>query len=216
MNEFLFGSISGISQVVIGYPFDTMKVLYQNSKSIKSLQPIHYFRGISYPLISSCFSNSIVFGVYYNSKTYTNNNFISGMISGSLISPIVYFFDIYKIKRQMDIKISIKDFYSSKGFSACFLREIFAFGIYFSSYDFLHEKYKINSFISGGISGVLNWSFTYPLDVIRNRQIVNNCSFIEAYKINNIWKGYNICIFRALLVNSVGFYIYETCKKIYV
>jgi solute carrier family 25 carnitine/acylcarnitine transporter 20/29 len=216
MNEFLLGGLSGVGQVIIGYPFDTIKVLHQNSKSITSLKPSQYFRGITYPIISSCFSNSIVFGVYYNSKQYTNNNFLSGLISGLSISPIVYFFDIYKIKRQMNMKISSNDFFTSKGLTACLLREMFAFGIYFSSYDYLHKEYNVNSFISGGIAGVLNWSFTYPLDVIRTRQIVNNCNFFQAYKIDNIWKGYNICILRALLVNSCGFYIYEICKELHI
>lgn len=214
MNDYIIGAISGIGQVIVGHPFDTIKVRRQNFANNSSLKLSHYFRGIGYPVVASSIVNSIVFGTYYNSKQYTNNNFLSGMLSGICCSPVVYSFDIFKTKRQMGKNVKFSDFYTSKGFSTCLLREIFAFGIYFSTYDYMRETLHYNSLISGGVAGVLNWTFTYPLDVIRNRQIIYNCSFKNAIYMGDMWKGYNICIVRALLVNSFGFYIFDECKKL--
>ena len=67
--------------------------------------------------------------------------------------------------------------------------------------------------IAGGMAGLTNWTFTYPLDVIRNREIALNINFKEAYKMGNLFKGYGFCATRAILVNSAGFYVFEFFKK---
>ena len=37
MNDFAYGAISGIAQTIIGYPFDTYKVLRQSNKVTNNL-----------------------------------------------------------------------------------------------------------------------------------------------------------------------------------
>ena len=208
MNEFIAGAISGFGQTILGHPLDTIKVRVQNGSTIKGLKPQHYYRGVAYPLLSSSIINSIIFGVYHNTYPETKNKILSGMLAGLAGSPVVYLFDVYKANRQMNKEVSINTFIKSKGYVACCLRESIAFSTYFISYDYLKEKgYGIG--FSGSIAGLLNWSLTYPLDVIRNRQMVENISISEAYKKGNLWKGFSVCAVRALLVNSVGFYIYE-------
>lgn len=214
MNEFIAGAISGFGQTILGHPLDTIKVRYQNGVSLNGLKPQHYYRGITYPLISSSIINSIIFGVYHNTIDKTNNKIISGMLSGAAASPIVYLFDLYKTKRQMGYKVNLKTFMNNKGFPSAFSRETIAFASYFVSYDYFKDK-GMGILLSGSLAGALNWTITYPLDVIRNRQMSNNISYIEAYKQGNLWKGYNICLGRALLVNSVGFYLYEEVIKQY-
>ena len=77
--------------------------------------------------------------------------------------------------------------------------------IYLSSYEYA-RSYNISSFNSGCISGVLNWGITYPIDVIRTRQISQNVSFLEAYKQGALWKGLGVVLCRAMLVNGSIFY----------
>ena len=214
MNDFLLGAVSGIGQLIVGHPFDTIKVRIQNNASVKNMKLSHYYRGMTYPLISSSIINSIVFGTYYNSLEYTNNRFLSGMLSGTFCTPIVYFFDVYKTKRQMNQQVNFKSITQSKGLATTLMRENIAFGIYFSSYDYLREN-NYSAFLSGGISGMLNWTAIYNLDVIRNRQIANNISFTNAFKQGNLWRGYSICLMRAFIVNSVGFTIYDEGKKLF-
>ena len=212
MNDFILGAFSGIGQTIVGHPFDTAKVRIQNNAPIKNMKFSHYYRGIPFPIISSSIVNAIVFGTYYNSLEITNNRFLSGSISGVFSTPFVYSFEVYKTKRQMNEKINMRSILHAKGLNTTFMRETIAFGIYFSSYDYMCD-YGIHPFISGGISGMLNWTATYNLDVIRNRQIYNNCSFKQAFQMGNLWKGYGICMVRAFIVNSVGFLIYEEGKK---
>ena len=55
--------------------------------------------------------------------------------------------------------------------------------------------------------------FSYPLDVIMSRQIAQNISISQAFKQGALWRGYSICAFRAVLVNSINFSIYEFVMK---
>ena len=211
MSDFFAGAISGISQTLIGHPFDTYKVLIQNNKSIIKINPMC---GITYPMISGIISNSVVFGTNENMKKYNIPPMISGGISGVLVSPIVYFFDIFKLNSQVyQDKINWEILYKTKyGKTTTFFREIFAFSIYFQTYDTM-KKNNFPILIAGGMAGLTNWTFTYPLDVIRNREIALNINFKEAYKMGNLFKGYGFCATRAILVNSAGFYVFEIFRK---
>lgn len=211
MSDFLCGALSGISQTLIGHPFDTYKILVQNnSKNIFSVNP---FRGIAYPFCSSIINCSLTFGINDTLKKENVNPVISGFISGGAIFPIVYTSDNYKINEQLknDKKITLTSLLNNKGKTASFFRESIAFSVYFYSFDKLREN-NVNTFISGGISGLLNWTVTYPLDVIRNRQLAQNISFASAYNQGNLWKGYSFCAARSIKVNAVGFYVYEKAK----
>lgn len=213
MNDFLIGAVSGMGQVITGHPLDTIKVRMQNNVPIHNMKLKHYYRGITYPLISSSIVNSIIFGVYHNTIDKTNNSIVSGFISGLVCSPVVYAFDVYKTKRQMNSTVSHTTLLTSRGFFTSISRESIAFSSYFSSYNYLKDS-GLNPLVSGGIAGLLNWALTYPIDVIRNRQIALNIPAREAYNMGHLWKGFSICSTRAIIVNAVGFYIYEEGKKL--
>lgn len=213
MNEFLLGAASGIGQVITGHPLDTIKVRMQNNVSVTNMKVTHYYRGIMYPLISSSIINSIIFGVYHNSINTTKNSVASGFLSGLACSPVVYLFDVYKTKRQMNIPVSPMTIMTSKGLVSTVMRESIAFSSYFTTYNYLKENGH-NSLVSGGIAGFLNWALTYPIDVIRNRQIALSISAKEAYEMGHLWRGFNVCSIRAVIVNAVGFYIYEKGKEL--
>ena len=212
--DFLAGALSGISQTFVGHPFDTIKVMQQNNVPYKNIihqmSPKRMYAGFIYPSISNTIVNAVLFASYNKTNTIVNNNhFVSGMISGFVISPIVFTFDIGKTKKQMKQPLKFRDFYTTKGLKTKFIREIFAFGVYFQTYYYLKENYGMNIFIAGALAGLANWTSTYTFDVIGNRQIVHNCNFMDAYRMGNLWKGYPICATRALIVNAVGFYVYE-------
>jgi len=213
MNDIIAGSLSGFSQMLIGHPFDTLKVNLQNNIVNNKLSFKHFYRGISYPLISFGFLNAIVFGVHNKTYKILKNHTYSGICAGVAVAPFMYIADIGKIKRQMGNKMHISDIYKTRGIMSSFYRESLAFGSYFGVYHYLRED-GYNIPLSGAISGLANWTISYPFDSIRSRQMAQNMSFMNAYKQRNLWKGYNVCAIRALLVNSVGFWVYEKCKKI--
>jgi hypothetical protein len=160
-----------------------------------------YYRGISYPIISNSIINGILFPVYNYSLEKTNNNtIISGMIAGVTVSPIIYAFDMGKVLRQVQKPITLSIFRGLPGIQVTFGREMMAFSVYFTSYDYFKNKCEINPFISGGLAGLVNWTTTYPLDVIRNRQIAQKITATQAFNIGKLWKGYPICALRSVIL----------------
>lgn len=206
--ELVAGAAAGVSQVIFGHPFDTVKVLLQNGKSWKSLSMFEYYRGFKYPLCSSVIFNMVTFTIYHKTIETTNSSVLSGALSGIVISPILYCFDIGKIKRQTNQKFRVSDILKTRGLFMTYLRETFAMSIYFGSYNYF--KKQTNPVIAGGLAGFCNWTLTYPFDIIRSRQIAQNITIMNAIAQKNLWKGYSACIIRAIIVNSACFYTYET------
>ena len=50
----------GLTQVSVGHPFDTVKVLMQNNKKWLGLSLKQYYKGWKFPLISATFFNCTV------------------------------------------------------------------------------------------------------------------------------------------------------------
>ena len=214
MNDFVSGGISGLCQTIVGHPLDTYKTLSQNNKfKLKYIFKINPYAGIKYPLCSSVINCSITFGVNsYLKENYDFDSYVNGFVSGAVISPIIFYYDTYKIRDQMNLKNTF-NLFTRQGKTMTFLPESIAFSIYFKCYETFHDELNYNSFISGGISGLANWTFTYPIDTIKTRQATHNINIIEAFKMGKLWKGYIPCALRAIIVNSCGFYVYQQCHN---
>ena len=209
MADVLAASAAAITQVAIGHPFDTAKVLIQNNKNWRLLKPREFYRGYRYPLVSDIIYNCTAFPVYKRSQKYTNSRFISGFLSGVCISPMVFLFDTGKILRQTKQSVSLTKILKRNGKLATLYRESLAMTFYFSTYDFLKDK-NYHPMIAGAGAGITNWTLSYPIDVIRGRQIAQNITLRTAFNMGNLWKGYSLCATRALLVNAGIFYTYDT------
>ena len=211
MSDFIAAFCVGVGQVTIGHPFDTTKILIQNNRKWLGLPFKDYYRGWKFPMTSALILNCMTFPIVERTKPYTNNNFLSGCIAGMTISPIVYCFDVGKIKQQTKQPISLKTIVSTKGGYSTFARESIASSVYFGSY-FTFRDYGLHPLISGGLAGLCNWTTTYPIDVIKSRQMAENISISKAIKMGKLWRGYSVCAARAVIVNAIDFWIYETVK----
>jgi hypothetical protein len=113
-------------------------------------------------------------------KNHLNYNIpVSGAISGLTASLIVTPYERIKILSQTNQKINKEILKLSnlfKGIGATFTREVPGFAIYFSTYEYLKNKYYTSknkditipaSFIFGGLSGSMAWIFIYPQDRIK-------------------------------------------------
>ena len=105
----------------------------------------------------------------------------------------------------------MKTIVSTKGGYSTFARESIASSVYFGSY-FTFRDYGLHPLISGGLAGLCNWTTTYPIDVIKSRQMAENISISKAIKMGKLWRGYSVCAARAVIVNAIDFWIYETVK----
>lgn len=212
MNEFISGFFAGTAQTIVGHPLDTLKVLIQNKNLKKGLSIRELYRGWRYPMAMSTIFNSTLFPLNKVIHEQTNNYYTSGLVSGAIVSPIVFFFDIGKIKEQTNQKLKLEHLYKTRGLLATTLRESLAISLYFGPYFTCKEKYNLDSFIAGGVAGITNWTLTYPIDVVRTRQIAQNISINEAIKQGKLWDGYKVCIMRAIIVNASIFKIYDMTK----
>jgi solute carrier family 25 (mitochondrial carnitine/acylcarnitine transporter), member 20/29 len=230
MQEYILGNIFGITQVLIGHPFDTLKTNIQNSISTRIFlqKPYKLYRGFKYPFIMNSIGTSFLFGNYNYFYTKTHNNILSGILTGFISAIALTPFDYKKIQSQTDILLSynsritknkqslikiFKKYYN--GFSYTLAREVIAIPIYFYTYEYLNEKYQINPFFAGGIAGINSWLFTYPLDTLKTRsQLYQSKTLKDIIKMGSLFNGLGITLVRAFIVNSTSFYIYELLKKI--
>jgi hypothetical protein len=203
----------GISETLIGHPFNTAKVLIQNKKKWYGLPWKQYYRGVRYPLVSGTFFNMIVFPIKERTYQYTHNYFVSGILAGIMVTPSVFFIDTFTIKRQTNQSVSLSMFKGAKGGQSTMLRETVALSTYFGTYHWMRDDQKYNSLISGGAAGLANWTVSYPLDVIRSRQIAQRITIKEAVKMGNFWKGFSIAAIRSVIVNAISFTVFENCKQ---
>tara|TARA_Y100000741_G_C18227739_1_gene548531 strand:+ start:715 stop:1374 length:660 start_codon:yes stop_codon:yes gene_type:complete len=212
---FYAGTLSGIIQTITGHPFDTLKVLQQNNKkNLYNLRSL--YKGITMPLFQTPLICGVSFFLNDSLDNYFNNHYISGFYSGFATSFIICPFEYYKINSQnQNQKIinisSIKNSYINLRY--VILRESPSCCIYFGLYNEC-KKRNLSSFLSGGLSGISSWLLTYPLDTIKTRMQSNKTfSFKQAIIMGSLFKGLQICLVRAFLVNSTGFYTYEYFLK---
>tara|TARA_B000000475_G_C15970755_1_gene436960 strand:- start:490 stop:1206 length:717 start_codon:yes stop_codon:yes gene_type:complete len=226
MKDIIASTCVGIGQLAVGHPFDTAKILIQNKKPWYGLPIKTYYRGWRFPLFYCSLFNITCFTAHERTYKHTNNHFLSGAIGGIAVSPMTYVLDSFKIKYQVVqgsqkpqsflpistnpiIRQTINQIKTCNGLFMTACRETLAMGVYFYTFHTLKEKTN-NTLLSGALTGVASWTCTYPIDVIMSRQIAQNINMREAIKQKNLWKGYNVCILRAMIVNAVNFKIYET------
>ena len=212
--EFIAGCSSGIVQSLIGHPIDTVKILQQNRQAFHS-NFLHYYRGISYPTAFNLLATGITFDL--NARIYqkTGSYYSSGFLTGATLTPMIFLFDIGKIHHQTKPteRISLKHFSRTNGFAATTARESISNAFYMGVYFNMEERY--GPLIGGGCAGLACWTMTYPIDVIKTRQMTHperNYSFYDAFKKGSLWRGYTACAIRAVLVNAAGFWSYNKVK----
>ena len=161
MNEYLLGNIFGITQTIIGYPFDTLKTNLQNSKPIKHYlkTPMKLYTGVNYPLALSCISGGLLFGNYDYFYRKTDSRFAAGILTGFVSACLITPFDYFKIQLQTNghltsitssitpnrYNLSLSLFKKSyAGLSYTVSRELVSIPVYFGVFHYLDTKFTQN------------------------------------------------------------------------
>lgn len=247
LNNFTYGLFGGLLGTLISHPFDTIKTRIQSNKVARIDQAIKLgklYSGITPPLVGIMLEKSIVFGFYEKSKSLGLNNFWSGIVGGFLSTIVVtpvdrlkinYQNQEFKLQNMENIKkvMAPKNLY--KGFTPTIFRETPGFGIYFSTYNYLTDKFNSTNnngktFLFGALSGLSAWIFIYPSDLIKTKYqsthneltlpntikkiwSTNNSSNNPVQAIKNFYKGFNLAILRAMPLHGGVFLGYELAKK---
>lgn len=210
--DLLIGCCAGMTQVAVGHPLDTVKVLQQSGKSWRGLMLKDYYRGGMAVLPNAMVKNSIIMPVFFRVREKTNSDFISGVIAGLSCAPSQYIFDFMKIKEQTYKKYEIKDVIKGKGKLVTMTKESLGFGFYFKSFYYCKDELKLSAPISGGISGLSLWSILYPLDTLKTRQISGDIILKDALKKRRLYSGFGPCILRSMIANSAIWTVVDTLK----
>lgn len=231
MNDFVYGSLGGLTGILLSHPIDTIKTRIQSQKAqtIKdAVKMKKYYSGLSAPLIGVMLEKSIVFGFYELSKKHNLNNFVSGLIGGFMSTLIVTPIERIKINLQNknELKgLNIKNIY--RGFIPTIFRETPGFGIYFTTYNYLENNYNskknlFNNFLFGALSGLSAWIFIYPADLIKTKMQDNssNKNVFETIKeiksqngFKGFYRGFHFAVSRAMPLHGGVFLGYEMSKR---
>ena len=90
MNEIITGFLMGSSNIIIGHPFDTIKVLIQNKRKWYGFPIKNYYNGWKYPLLFSSIFYCTSFPLVEKTNLYTTNYWLprpEGRLFFSHISP---------------------------------------------------------------------------------------------------------------------------------
>ncbi|XP_062573812.1 solute carrier family 25 member 45-like [Saccostrea cucullata] len=250
--DYAAGAIAGSVGVVVGHPFDTVKVqlqIRQASLETVSLRECYqavksqnlakgFFRGLSWPMLSYGIINSVFFGVYGSTMKLlhadisgkTPPDFTKICLAGSLgglcqLIPAVPI-DVIKVVLQSQIPHGTsgspgkyyrgplegtRDILRSRGFLGMYrglptqaLRDIPASVTYFLVYEFLiYHGVKsfptvssmLQSFIYGGVAGVVSWALIMPFDVMKSR--------IQADSDRKLYSGFLDCVIKSYKSNGI-------------
>ena len=213
--EFIAGACNGISQAFVGHPLDTIKVLQQNNSNWRTLKLIEFMRGVRYPLYYKIVTKSLCFDL--DNRINIKNDFARNAVVGLYLSPFTHFLDLFKIYRQNGesiTKINYHDFINYRAFACTIGRDVISYSLYIPTYTYMKNQ-DYGTLVSAGTAGFINWSASYPIDVIRTRQITNNKNtLIDSINMGSLCKGYNACALRGIITTIVGFTVYEKALEL--
>jgi hypothetical protein len=201
MENYFTGSLIGMSNILIGFPLDTIKCRLQYNNYNQRIYN-NLYDGIKYPLISSCITNFLRYGIFIEMKQH-NNILDTCMITSCLTAPISNYFDVKKIKIQNQIYNNIL---SIKSFPFTYLHEFGGLYLYFSSYEYCKNNTNIPMYIAGGLYGQIYTLSIYPLDTLKTR-IQSGYSFKNAIKKKNLYHGLKFSLCRSFIINAISFKI---------
>ena len=184
---------------------------------------------------------------------------IAGLFSGILLSFITTPIDNVRIRLQstQNLKLNTKNSYifismrdclkyliKSQSYKAiyvafpiCLLRESSSSFIYFFSFEFMKNSYRVKMnnfeipiyriFLFGGIAGMLNWILTLPIDFVKTKMISDTLNdyrhfdgtldcIVKTYNnfgIKGFYTGLSVVLIRAFMVNGVVLATFEKCRN---
>jgi len=229
MDEIIAGGLAGVSQTIVGYPLDTIKVCLANKSPIIWKQ---LYRGCMSPMFGGVLVNAQTFYSYNWFHSQGFNVFNSGFLCGLGISIIETPVELLKIRMQTSAEIGLQKSYLETvkelgprrifhGAAPTFWRNGIALGIYFDSYERVKNvmvSYPTwaTSLVGGTVAGVLCWVVPYPIDCIKTqiqadttyKRTMRSYLYDPALRVG-LWRGFGPCILRSAITNPFIFLTYE-------
>ena len=203
--------MSGVVQVGIGHPMETVKVRMQSSGlgapkvvrdtwSTRGVQG--FYAGALIPFILAPIYNGILFRSYQSLRKDQWTPFWAGATIGTGMGVLLQPFEVIKSRRQSGFTPCQIFTNMSAGIQWTIARESLATGVYFGVFEALQEQNSDMLPLNGGIAGCASLLASHPVDTIKTKYQVGGIN-------KNIFRGMNVALVRSMIVNSLLFSIYE-------
>lgn len=216
--------------------------------------PQALFKGMSSPVLSASFVNAIVFSSYNETMTLIKKDcegkptyaqvFIAGSVAGGAQCSVLCPTELVKCRlqvaqstvgggplqciREVYRERGVRGFYA--GLGPILLRDLPAFGCYFSLYEIVKDALEtqgrslwLSSCVAGGVAGVVSWAVVYPMDVLKSvvqtqpltgvgsqQSMLGTARDLLRSKGPRVFfRGMSVALVRALPVNCIVFPVYE-------
>lgn len=186
-------------------------------------------------------------------KDTLSQSLIAGGLCGVVASGVENVVDFFKTQKQIAVTnktpFANENFFaqskrliqqhgfmvSYQGLSATLIRNIPANAVYFASFEEmlkrnpLHTKSDtMNAMLAGAVGGWNYWFFTYPLDVIKTRMMVQDPCVCKTKKLTwrsaarelykeggakSFTRGLTPCLLRAIPANGICLTTVDACKR---
>ncbi|KAH7394080.1 mitochondrial carrier domain-containing protein [Phaeosphaeria sp. MPI-PUGE-AT-0046c] len=278
------GAVGGVAQVLIGQPFDIVKVRLQTTQQYsgaldaatqiyKNEGALAFYKGTLTPLIGIGACVSVQFGGFHYARRafearntanhgssqlsysqYYAAGAFAGLSNTALSSPIEHIRirlqtqphganRLYKGPIDCVRKLSAHQGVLGgvyRGTAVTFLREAQAYGVWFTSFEFLmnsdakrnnikrEEISMLKVAMYGGLAGEMLWLSSYPFDVVKSKMQTDGFGEAMKYKsmrdcfaktwrtegMGGFWRGLGPTLLRAMPVSAGTFATVEVTMRL--
>ncbi|KAF2272447.1 mitochondrial carrier [Westerdykella ornata] len=284
LKDLFAGAVGGVAQVLLGQPFDIVKVRLQTtsqysnaldaaSKIYKNEGPLAFYKGTLTPLVGIGACVSVQFGAFhYARRAFEARNTASGapahlsyaqyyaagafagLANTVLSSPIehirirlqtqphgaarLYNGPVDCVRKLASHAGVFRGVY--RGTAVTWLREAQAYGVWFTTFEFLmnsdarrnrirrEDISTLKVALYGGLAGEALWIASYPFDVVKSKMQSDGFGAGQRYKsmrdcfrqtwkgegVRGFWKGLGPTLLRAMPVSAGTFATVELTMRL--
>lgn len=284
LKDLFAGAVGGVAQVLLGQPFDIVKVRLQTTSQYsgaldaatsiyKNEGALAFYKGTLTPLIGIGACVSVQFGgFHYARRVFEASNIenkgsaqlsyaqyyaagaFAGIANTALSSPIehirirlqtqphganrLYNGPIDCVRKLSAHQGVLRGVY--RGTAVTFLREAQAYGVWFTTFEYLMNADAARNGIKrddistlkiagyGGLAGEMLWISSYPFDVVKSKMQSDGFAGQQQYKsmrdcfakvyraegLRGFWKGIAPTLLRALPVSAGTFATVEVTMRL--
>ncbi len=226
LQDMIAGGIAGSAGIIVGHPFDTIKVRLQMGQQNVMSPLIHLFRGVGAPVATAALVNATIFSSFACACRLAEQhqigdlgkNIAGGTAAGIASSLVLCPSEHVKVRLQstqeqvyrhsLDAAVQITKVHGIsglyRGLVATITRQVPAFVIYFGAYDFIKEQcrkrlpHKSNDWLGSILAGGTAGSLSWA--AIYPIDLVK--SRIQSLPLTAECKMYNV--FQAVLQETGG------------
>lgn len=229
------GSVGGFCATIVGHPFESVKVRLQTGKTKGLFRNV--YAGVSSPIMGvtplwaiAYFGYKWGLSIQPEDTHPTIKGAVAGGISGGVSCILKTPVELVKVVAQKDhigAGAAVKKIFSEQGLRGMYRGNLATISlmvpsqfVFFCTYETVHHHLKesvpnlaARSFLAGGLSGIVEWTTTMPMDVIKTKcQTTPGAGMLSVWKstwktqgMRGLYAGYLPAILRAFPANGAAF-----------